>query len=724
VAIAVALMATQGLQPFGQTTVNGLVSASYFALGAVGLTLVYGTLKLVNFAHGDLLTLGAYVAFVANVSMGLPILVAVLGAVVGVAGFGVASERVMWRPMRAKGAGLLQLLIMAVGLAFVIRYTIQLFAGTQPRSLDVDITSSTSFIGLTIGQTQLIVVIVGFTVLLAVGAMLRFTSLGRQMRALADNFELAEVAGIDTDRVVLATWIFAAGLAGLAGVLYTSAIGNMTPNLGFFLLLSLFAAVILGGMLFLAVVLLGAISFTRLPVDLLPDVSYPRLVVYTSYPDVAPSEVERLVTERVEAEAAAVPGVERVTSVSREGVSLVTLRFAWGTDMDFAMLGVRERLDNLRDALPESATRPRILRVDPESEPVMALSVAGAGDLWRTKELAETVFRRRLEQLDGVARAAVTGGLDREIQVEVDPERLRAYGLTLADVAEALEGANVSAPGGTILQGRYRYPLRTLGEFVTVEEMGGVVLERGAAAGDTATSARGTVRLSDVARVVDGFADRQAIARMDGVEAVGLLVFKESGANTVAVAEAVEGVLEQLRLEYPSVSVAVASSQAGFIAESIANVVQALVLGGLLAFLVLGSVAWTQRRVRWAVRGLVLGAFVVCLAGLVTRLLPEVWPLAPDLATGRLSFPVTYWNALGLVAVLGMIAAFSMSSDAEEPPLGRILGAAALPVLATALLLTFSRGAILAGAAGLLVAVAAGRSRGLLAALLVGVPSV
>lgn len=246
-AIAVALIVTQGLRPFGQTTVNGLISASYFALGAVGLTLVYGTLKLVNFAHGDLLTLGAYVAFVANVSLGLPILVAVLCSVAAVAAFGVATERAMWRPMRAKGAGLLQLLIMTLGLAFVIRYTIQLFAGTQPRSLEVDITSSTSVIGLTIGQTQLIVVVVGFGVLLAVGAMLRLTSLGKQMRALSDNFELAEVAGINTDRVVLATWIFAAGLAGLAGVLYTSAIGNMTPNLGFFLLLSLFAAVILGG---------------------------------------------------------------------------------------------------------------------------------------------------------------------------------------------------------------------------------------------------------------------------------------------------------------------------------------------------------------------------------------------------------------------------------------------------------------------------------------------
>ncbi len=341
-------------------------------------------------------------------------------------------------------------------------------------------------------------------------------------------------------------------------------------------------------MLFLAVILLGVISFLRLPIDLLPDVSYPRLVVYTSYPDVAPAEVERLITERVEAQAAAVPGVERVTSVSREGVSLVTLRFAWGTDMDFAMLNVRERLDNIREALPETATRPRILRVDPESEPIMAISVAGGADLWATKEAAESVFRRRLEQLDGVAEAAVTGGLDREIQVEVDPRLLESYGLSFDQVAQALAFANVSAPGGTIMRGRYRYPLRTLGEFQTVAEIEDVVVARQRDPG-SAESEGGfrLVRLSDIGRVVDGFAERESIAKYNGHESVGILVFKESGANTVQVAEDVQGTLDLLGEEYPDYQLDVASSQAGFIADSISNVVQALVFGGILAFLVL-----------------------------------------------------------------------------------------------------------------------------------------
>ncbi|MFC1660559.1 efflux RND transporter permease subunit [Gemmatimonadota bacterium] len=342
-------------------------------------------------------------------------------------------------------------------------------------------------------------------------------------------------------------------------------------------------------MLFLAVILLGIISFVRLPIDLLPDVSYPRLVVYTSYPDVAPAEVERLITERVEAQAAAVPGVERVTSVSREGVSLVTLRFAWGTDMDFAMLNVRERLDNIRESLPETASRPRILRVDPESEPIMAISVAGGSDLWATKEIAETVFRRRLEQLDGVAEAAVTGGLDREIQVEVVPRLMDSYGLSFDQVAQALALANISAPGGTILRGRYRYPLRTLGEFQTVEEIRDVVVGRQRGATATASGEEGfrLVRLRDIGQVVDGFAERESIARYNGHESVGILVFKESGANTVQVAEDVHEVLGQLEEEYPAYQVDVASSQAGFIADSISNVVQALVFGGILAFLVL-----------------------------------------------------------------------------------------------------------------------------------------
>jgi hydrophobic/amphiphilic exporter-1 (mainly G- bacteria), HAE1 family len=337
-------------------------------------------------------------------------------------------------------------------------------------------------------------------------------------------------------------------------------------------------------MFFLAVVLLGGISFGRLPVDLLPDVAYPKLVIHTSYPDVAPAEVERFVTEPIEQRVQRVPGVERVESFTREGVSIVVLRFAWGTDMEFAALNVRERLDELRGLLPIGASRPVVLRTDPRSEPIMALSVAGTGDLWHVKELAENVFRRRLEQIDGIAHAAVTGGLEREIQIDIDAARLESYGLTIDDVTAALAAANASAPSGTIRRGRFRYSLRTLGELQNVAEIRDIALVQRVTAADRPD---GRVLLGDVAAVVDGFRERESIARYNGREAVGLLVFKEADANTVRVTQEVETVLEQLRGGYPEVEIAVASSQAIFISQSIRSLVQNIVLGAVLAFLVL-----------------------------------------------------------------------------------------------------------------------------------------
>ncbi|MGH7471125.1 MAG: efflux RND transporter permease subunit [Longimicrobiales bacterium] len=340
-------------------------------------------------------------------------------------------------------------------------------------------------------------------------------------------------------------------------------------------------------MFYIAVVCLGLLSFTRLPIDLLPDIAYPKLVIYTTYPDVAPSEVERFVTEPIEQAVARVPGVERVESNTREGISMVVLRFAWGVDMDFAALNVRERVDQIRDALPEQAERPVVLRTDPRSEPIAAISVSGPTNLWSLKELAESVYRRRLEQLEGVAQALVTGGLEREIHVDIDLARLESYGITIQQVSTALDRANQSAPSGSILQGRFRYPLRALGELQQVKEIENVVVARPQPGGASGSGAAGLILVSDLGAVDDGFKEREAIARYNGKEAVGILIFKESGANTVRVMQEVDEVLGQLRAEYPTVTVDIASSQAGFVSGAIANLVQEMLLGGLLAFLVL-----------------------------------------------------------------------------------------------------------------------------------------
>jgi neutral amino acid transport system permease protein len=244
---AVVLAAVEGPHDLAQASVNGLVSGAYFSLGAAGLTLVYGVLKLVNFAHGEFLTFGAYMAIVARSAFGAPLALALPFAFVTTALLALALEMLMWRPMRRKGAGVMQLLLMALGLAFVIRNVNQLIAGTDVRTLGANVTSSVTFHGLHIGRTELWVAILAFAALVALATMLSRTRLGMHIRALSDNPELAATTGLDTDRIIVYTWLLAGGLAGLAGVVYGASIGVITPNLGFGIVLSIFAAVIVGG---------------------------------------------------------------------------------------------------------------------------------------------------------------------------------------------------------------------------------------------------------------------------------------------------------------------------------------------------------------------------------------------------------------------------------------------------------------------------------------------
>lgn len=244
--IVAVLILYHGLHDVAQRGLNGLSLGAIYALGAVGLTLVYGILKLVNFAHGDFLTFGAYMAYLVNITWELPLVLGVAFAIAATALLGILLEKIMWAPMRGRGAGMLQLLLMTIGLAFVIRYGIQFIWGTELRQLDVNTTDTVNFLDLRIGQTQLIVIIVGSLTLIATGLMLRWTLLGKRMRALSDDLDLAETSGINTARVILYTWLFAAGLAGLAGV-FAGALTQLQPELGFELLLPIFAAVVLGG---------------------------------------------------------------------------------------------------------------------------------------------------------------------------------------------------------------------------------------------------------------------------------------------------------------------------------------------------------------------------------------------------------------------------------------------------------------------------------------------
>ena len=332
-------------------------------------------------------------------------------------------------------------------------------------------------------------------------------------------------------------------------------------------------------MFYLAVILLGAVSLRELSVDLLPDISYPRLSVVTDYPGVAPEEIETLITAPLESAVSRIPGLRRVESVSKEGVSFLTLEFDWGTDMDFTMLHAREQLDNARDRFPEDAGSPVIIPLDPQSRPIMTLAASGDRTLLELKELCEDLVKPRLEQIEGVGSAEITGGVEREIRIEADPRKLALYGLTIDDVARRVDAFNRNLQGGTIRKGTFKYALRVVGEFESLDEIGEIgllVTERG-----------GVVRLRDVAAVRDGIAERQGMTRLDGAESIGLLVRKEAGANTVKVTRLVREVLAEIRAESPGLSLRVVDEQAKTIEEAIGAVRNELVQGAVLAFLTL-----------------------------------------------------------------------------------------------------------------------------------------
>jgi branched-subunit amino acid ABC-type transport system permease component len=236
------------MEEFVQLLVNGLVTGSIIAIGAIGLTLVYGILRIVNFAHGDYLTFGAYMAFIANVTLfDLNMVLAAAFAMGTAAGLGVMIDYLLWRPMRKKRAGLISLFITSIGVALVLRHLLFIWFGASSRRFDVNVFQVFEIGFINLSQSQIISVVVASGAIVLVGLTLAKTKIGKGMRAVSDDPALAAVAGIDVDRITLYTWILSSALAGLAGVLQGLVQNAFNPNMGFSLLLPIFAAVILGG---------------------------------------------------------------------------------------------------------------------------------------------------------------------------------------------------------------------------------------------------------------------------------------------------------------------------------------------------------------------------------------------------------------------------------------------------------------------------------------------
>ncbi len=330
-------------------------------------------------------------------------------------------------------------------------------------------------------------------------------------------------------------------------------------------------------MIVLAVIAFGAVSLSRLSVDLLPDISYPSLTIRTEFPDTAPGEVENLVTRPIEESVGVMRGLQEIHSVTRSGSSEITLQFGWGTDMNDLSLEVREKLDRVE--LPEEAETPIVLRYDPALDPILRLALTGSEDLALLRRVAEKEVKETLETRDGIAAAEVKGGLEEEIQIDVDQGKLSAIGISIEELGRVLATSNINRPGGQLESVESQYLVRTLNEFDSLEEIADLTIT---------PAGRAPVRLADVAAVTWGAKEREEITRVNGRESVEIAIYKEGDANTVAAADAVEEALPFIRDDLPpGMELTSLFDQARFVRRAVNEVRDALLIGGLLAILVL-----------------------------------------------------------------------------------------------------------------------------------------
>ena len=331
-------------------------------------------------------------------------------------------------------------------------------------------------------------------------------------------------------------------------------------------------------MLMLIAIAIGLVALTRLPVDLMPDVSYPTLSISASYENASPEVVEELITRPLERAVAAVPGVVEITSISAEGSSQVSIRFDWGTDLDAAANDVRDRLDGVIASLPEEADRPQLRKFDPTAFPILILGVASQLDPLELRRLIDEQLSYRLERLPGVAAVDIWGGLQREIQVRVRREQLQALGLPLDQIVQALRDANLNLPTGSIVEGTADVTLRAPGRFASLDELRHtVVAQRNGV----------VIRLDQVAEVYDTHAEPTQLVRINGQPGVRLGVRKQSGSNTVAVADAVLREVARINAEFPQVELVPVIDTAQYIRRSLDNLSRSVLYGGSLAVIVL-----------------------------------------------------------------------------------------------------------------------------------------
>jgi HAE1 family hydrophobic/amphiphilic exporter-1 len=329
------------------------------------------------------------------------------------------------------------------------------------------------------------------------------------------------------------------------------------------------------------IILLGAISLTRLPVDLLPDISQPTVNVRVTYTGVGPLEMEELVTRPLEQQLSAVSGLEQMNSTSSEGNSNIQMNFTWGHDLNEAMDDIRTRIDRVRNRLPEDADPPVIQKFDPNTAPIMGLgleSIDGSLDRVELREMAENVLSPRIERVGGVAAVTVNGGLRRQIHVDLSREKITALDLSVDRVINVLKTENQNIPIGEIYRGDRAFLLRSQGQFENLDQISDLVVM---------TKGGVPIYLKDIADVKDSTEDNRSILRINGKPGVRLQVTKQSGTNTVQIARGVRAEMERINREVPGVRLTLLDDSAKFIERSIWAVQEHVMIGSVLVILII-----------------------------------------------------------------------------------------------------------------------------------------
>ncbi len=333
-------------------------------------------------------------------------------------------------------------------------------------------------------------------------------------------------------------------------------------------------------MVTVALVVLGLVGLSRLGTDLFPDVSFPAVAVTVPYPGASPNEVETLVSKPIEDAVVSINGIDRVRTYSREGSSMAIIMFTLGTDVKDAAAEVRERISQVRYKFPDGTKEPIINRFDVSGAPVLTYTLRGRDSLSELRNYADDEIRPALEQVDGVASVTIGGGATREVGVRLDRGKLDALGLSPGAIAQRLRAENLNVPAGRFEEGEREVGVRTVGEFTDVEQVRNVIV---ASAADGST-----VRLRDVANVVDGFAEMRTRVRVNGQEAVTFEIRKQSGKNTVEVAHGVKAKLAKLEGSFPKgMKASLIIDQARFIENNVQDVEHSIVFGAAMAILII-----------------------------------------------------------------------------------------------------------------------------------------